>query len=469
MIAALRQQLDDRKISATELTQSYVQAIAEKNSELNAYVTVLPELALAQAKAADQAMAAGHTKILTGIPFALKDIYCVQGYETTGCSRILKGYIPPYSATVTKRLSDAVLLGKTNSDEFAMGASTENSCFGPTRNPHDPSRVAGGSSGGSAAAVAAGLAPFAFGTDTGGSIRQPAAYCGIVGIRPTYGRVSRSGVFPMASSMDTMGPLAQSVEDVAILLEQVAGRDVCDSTTADVPVEHYAQLLDEPFTQLRIGVAKEYFEIDGLDLRVRKITEEAIEALRLDGHTIVPVSMPHTKYAVPTYYIIVPSEVSANLARFDGIKYGYRAPAAQNLFDVYAKSRGQGFGDEAKRRIMIGTYTLSAGYYDAYYLKAMKVRTLIRHDFDQVFRKVDVLISPASPGPAFRVGEKEDPLQMYLEDIYTAPASLAGVPGLVVPAGKIDHLPVGVQIMGPQWSEPKVLRVGRLLERLLGS
>lgn len=468
MLAELRRQLDTKVISAVELTERYLQAIQKNNSTLNAYVQVLPEQALAQAKAADKIIAAGDSTALTGIPYALKDNYAVAGLETTGCSNILKGYIPPYTATAAMRLQAGVLLGKTNCDEFAMGASTENSCFGPTLNPHDHTRVAGGSSGGSAAAVAADLAPFAMGTDTGGSIRQPASFCGVVGLRPTYGRVSRYGVFPMASSMDTIGPFAQTVEDIALLLEQLAGRDPFDSTTADRLVEPYVQLLAESADNLRIGLPQEYFEVDGLDPKVRAVAENVFEVLRQSGHTVVPVSLPHTKYAVPTYYILVPSEVSSNLARFDGIKYGYQANQTDNLFDVYAQSRGEGFGAEAKRRIMIGTYTLSAGYYDAYYMKAMKVRTLIRRDFEQVFKEVDVIIGPACPGPAFPVGEKEDPIQMYLEDIFTAPGSLAGIPGLSVPVGKVDGLPVGIQIMGPQWSEAKVLRCGRMLERLLG-
>lgn len=468
MIKELRTQLDNKAVSSVELTQQYLRTIEQKNPELNAYVSVLAGEALEQAKLADASIAAGDASLFTGIPYAVKDVYAVAGMETTGCSNILRGYRPPHTATTVQKLTGAVLLGKTNCDEFAMGASTENSCFGVTRNPHDPTRVAGGSSGGSAAAVAADMAPFALGTDTGGSIRQPASYCGIVGIRPTYGRVSRYGVFPMASSMDTMGPFAKTVEDVALILEHMAGRDWRDSTTVEQPVEPYANLLKEPLAPLTIGVAKEYFEVDGLQDNVRAVSENVFKLLEQAGHTIRSVSMPHTRYAVPAYYIIVPSEVSANLARFDGIKYGYHAKDAEDIMDVYMKSRGQGFGNEAKRRIMIGTYTLSAGYFDAYYLKAMKVRTLIRQDFTNVFKDVDVLIGPSSPGVAFPVGEKEDPISMYLEDIFTAPASLAGVPGLVVPAGDIGGLPVGVQIMGPQWSEALVLRVGRLIESSVG-
>lgn len=467
MLKELRKKLDARQISSVELTEQYLRAIKEKNKELNAYVRVLEESALEQAKAADNTIASGEVHPLTGIPYALKDNYCVRGIETTACSRILQGYIPPYTASVVKRLRGAVLLGKTNMDEFAMGASTENSCFGPTRNPHDTSRVAGGSSGGSAAAVSADLAAFAFGSDTGGSIRQPASFCGVVGLRPTYGRISRFGVLAMASSMDTMGPFAKSVEDIAILFSEVAGRDTFDSTTTDLPVERYSEILERPLPKFRIGIPKEYVEVEGLNPDVRKVIEDVVDALRKKGHTIVSVSLPHTRYAVPTYYVLVPSEVSSNLARYDGIKYGYRAQDAEDLFSVYCKSRGQGFGAEAKRRIMIGTYTLSAGYYDAYYNKAMKVRTLIRNDFNHAFGEADVLLTPASPDVAFEIGAKSDLLQMYAEDIFTAPGALAGIPGLVVPAGEVNDLPVGIQIMGPQWSETRVLQVGHFIEHLL--
>ncbi|EKD78924.1 MAG: hypothetical protein ACD_41C00227G0018 [uncultured bacterium] len=467
MLKELRAKLDRKEVTSVQLTEQYLDKIKNKNPELNAYINVTADHALAAAAKADERITAGSAGPLTGIPYAAKDVYCTQGIETTACSNILRGYRPPHTATVLEKLDGAVLLGKTNTDEFTMGASTETSCFGPTLNPHDPTCVAGGSSGGSAAAVAADLAPFALGTDTGGSIRQPASFCGVVGLRPTYGRVSRYGVMPMASSLDTVGPFATTVEDLAIVLEQMAGFDAHDSTTSDRPVERYSAQLDVPLEKLRIGVAKEYFELSALDQTIKKIIEDTIQQLGKTGADIVPVSLPHTKYAIPTYYVIVPSEVSSNLARFDGIRYGYRASDAADLLEVYRKSRGQGFGAEAKRRIMVGTYALSAGYYDAYYAKAMKVRTLIRQDFLNVFQDVDVLICPPCPGVAFTVGSKSaDPIQMYLEDVFVAPASLAGVPALVVPAGQAQHLPVGVQIIGSQFSEALLLRVGRMVEHL---
>lgn len=466
MLKELRKQLDQKELSSVELTEHYLAVIAEQNPKLNAFVKVMPEYALNQAKQADIAIAEGKITPLTGIPYALKDIYCVKGVETTGCSKILYGYVPPYTGTVAQKLAVGVLLGKTNTDEFAMGASTEHSSFGSTYNPHDITRVPGGSSGGSAAAVAAKMVPFSMGSDTGGSIRQPASFCGIVGLRPTYGRTSRYGVMPMASSMDTVGSFGETVEDVAIVLEQTAGKDVFDGNTVNHPVEHYAELLNQTLSGITVGIPKEYFEVAGLDPVIRTRMEEIIKNLEHDGFTVKSVSLPHTRYAVPAYYILVPSEVSANLARFDGIKYGARAKSADELIDVYKQSRAEGFGPEAKRRIMLGTYALSAGYYDAYYLKASKVRTLIRQDFDVVFKDVDILLTPATSTPAFVTGDKEDPIQMYLEDIFTAPASLAGIPGLVVPVGKVEHLPFGAQVMGPQWSEALVLRFGQYLENI---
>lgn len=467
MLKELRAKLDKKEITSVQLTRQYLDRIIIKNPELNAYINVTTDYALAEAAKADARIAAGTATALTGIPYAAKDVYCTKDITTTGCSNILRDYKPPYTATILERLDGAVLLGKTNTDEFTMGASTETSCFGPTLNPHDPTRVAGGSSGGSAAAVAANLAPFALGTDTGGSVRQPASFCGVVGLRPTYGRVSRYGVMPMASSLDTTGPFATSVEDLAIVLEHIAGFDPHDSVTSQKPVEHYSAVINQPVEKLRIGVAKEYFELAGLDPNIKTLMTSVIEQLSQAGAEIIPVAMPHTKYAVPTYYVIVPAEVSSNLARFDGIRYGFRASEATDLLDVYRKSRGQGFGSEAKRRIMIGTYALSAGYYDAYYAKAMKVRTLIRQDFIAAFTKVDVLMCPPCPGVAFTMGAKSaDPIQMYLEDVFAAPASLAGMPALVVPAGKVQQLPVGIQIIGSQFSEALLLRVGRMVERL---
>lgn len=470
MLADLRRQLDQHQISAVELTHSYLQRIAQTNTELNAYVSVLNDYALEQAKTADDMITAGKAEALTGIPYTLKDVFCVAGIETTACSNILKGYLPPYTATTVQKLQGAVLLGKTNTDEFTMGASTENSAFGPTRNPHDHTRVAGGSSGGPAAAVAADLAAFALGTDTGGSVRQPAAFCGIAGLRVTYGRVSRYGVISMASSMDTIGPLAKTVEDLAIILEQIAGYDVFDGTTPNQPVDSYAKRLDEPMDRAVVGVPKEFFETGGLDPAMRNHIEAVIKMVEQSGVTLKAISLPHAPYAVPTYYVICPAEISSNLARYDGIKYGFRARDAEELFDVYAQSRGQGFGAEAKRRIMIGTYALSAGYYDAFYGKAMKVRTLIRQDFTAAFQDVDFIVAPATPSTAFVVGEKTtDPIQMYLEDVFMAPGSLAGLPGLVVPCGQLNKLPVGIQILGPQWSESKVLQFGRKIEQLSGT
>ncbi|MFA6474904.1 MAG: Asp-tRNA(Asn)/Glu-tRNA(Gln) amidotransferase subunit GatA [Patescibacteria group bacterium] len=468
MLKQLREQLDSGQTTATKLTTEYLTQIKEKNPALNAYVLVTEELALQQATAADKLIQAGKQSLFTGIPYAAKDIYCVKDIETTACSNILRGYKPPYTATVINRLTGAVLLGKTNADEFAMGSSTENSCFGVTKNPADITRVAGGSSGGSAAAVAASLAPFAFGSDTGGSIRQPASFCGVVGMRPTYGLVPRYGVIPMASSFDTVGPLTESVEDLAMIMETIAGPDQHDSNVPENLVVNYTENLEQPISQLKIGLAKQYLEIDGLNPAVKKIVHDLVNQLSKQGAEVIEVDMPHTSYAMPSYYILVPSEVSSNLARFDGIRYGFRSNNTTDLLSVYMNSRGEGFGAEAKRRIMLGTYALSSGYYDAYYLKAMKVRSLVRQDFTEAFKKVDVLMTPPCPGTAFVIGaNSQDPLQMYLEDVYTIPPSLAGVPALVVPAGSVDNLPVGVQIIGPQWSESKLLRVGRMVEQVI--
>lgn len=467
MLSDLRQKLDKKEISSVELTQSYLDRINEKNAELNAYVLVTDDFALEQAQAADQKIAAGSAAALTGIPYALKDVFCVAGVETTACSNILKGYVPPYTATSVQLLAGAVMLGKTNTDEFTCGASTETSCFGPTRNPADTSRVAGGSSGGSAAAVAADLAAFALGTDTGGSIRLPSSYCGIPGLRVTYGRVSRYGVISMASSLDTIGPMASSVADLAYLLRELAGPDSHDSTTPDVQVDDYYSTLGDSIKGLTVGIPEEYFAVDGFDSSMREHIEQAIKDIEKLGVKLKSVSLPHTKYAVPTYYLIVPSEVSSNMAKYDGIKYGYRAHDVDDLMSVYTKSRGSGFSDELKRRIMIGTYALSAGYYDAYYLKAMQVRTLIKQDFEKVFEDVDLIVAPTSPHTAVKMGANiSDPIQMFLEDIFLIPASLAGIPALSVPCGKLEGLPVGLQIIGPQWSESSILRLGQVVEDL---
>lgn len=466
MLQELRNQLDNKEISSVELTKQYLERIKAHNTELNAYVLITEDYALEQAKVADAAIAKGEATPFTGIPYALKDVFCVDGIETTACSEILKGYIPPYTASAVERLAGGVLLGKTNTDEFTCGASTENSCFGPTRNPHDPTRVAGGSSGGSAAAVAADMAAFALGTDTGGSIRFPAAFCGVVGLRPTYGRVPRYGAISMASSLDTIGPLTKTVADTAYVLKAIAGPDDFDSTAGKVPVEDYTAQLTDSVSNLTIGVPEEYFTIEGIKPEMKAHIEAVIKNLEQLNVTIKPISLPHTKYAVPTYYIVVPSEISSNMAKYDGIKYGFRAHDAEELLDIYEVSRGTGFGDELKRRIMIGTYALSAGYYDAYYKKAMQVRTLIREDFTKAFKDVDLIITPTAPHTAFTVGEKSDPIQMYLEDIFLAPASLAGVPGLSVPVGKLNNLPVGLHIIGPQWSESTILQFGQAVEGL---
>jgi aspartyl-tRNA(Asn)/glutamyl-tRNA(Gln) amidotransferase subunit A len=407
---------------------------------------------------------------LLGIPIALKDIFSTAGIETTCASRMLRGFVPPYDATVTARLAGAgaVLLGKTNMDEFAMGSSTENSAFMPTRNPWDLSRVPGGSSGGSAAAVASGMAAAAMGTDTGGSIRQPAALCGVVGMKPTYGRISRYGMIAFASSLDQAGPFARTVADTALLLNVVAGHDPSDATSLPDPVPDYTRQLDGDLRGVRIGVPDEYFA-EGIEPGVERAVRAALDTMGELGADVVPVSMPHTRYALATYYLIAPAEASANLARYDGVKYGYRAPDPANMLDGYLRTRGEGFGPEVKRRIMLGTYALSSGYYDAYYVKAQTIRTLIKADFDRAFESFDVLVAPTSPTVAFPLGARtDDPLAMYLSDICTLPVSLAGLPGLSMPCGLSDGLPVGLQIAGPALGEEIVLRVAAAYERVRG-
>ncbi|MFZ0815353.1 MAG: Asp-tRNA(Asn)/Glu-tRNA(Gln) amidotransferase subunit GatA, partial [Candidatus Sulfotelmatobacter sp.] len=405
---------------------------------------------------------------LAGVPVAIKDVMSTRGVRTTAGSKILGNYIPPYDCTAIARMeaAGAVVLGKTNCDEFAMGSSNENSAFRPVRNPRDLTRVPGGSSGGSAAAVAADMAVVALGSDTGGSIRQPASFCGVVGLMPTYGRVSRYGLIAFASSLDHIGPLATTVKDAAIVLGTIAGRDPMDSTSADVPVPNYVAELEKPVRGLKLGVAKEYFG-DGLDDEVRHAVESAIDKLKSLGCEIVPVSLPHTPYAVPTYYLIATAEASSNLARYDGVRYSYRAPGVKSLSEMYRRSRDEGFGAEVKRRIMLGTYALSAGYYDAYYLKAQKVRALLTRDFEEAFRKVDAIVTPTSPTAAFRLGEKSnDPLAMYLADIYTVTADLVGIPGISVPCGETrEKLPIGLQILGKHFDETTVLRVAHAYEQ----
>jgi aspartyl-tRNA(Asn)/glutamyl-tRNA(Gln) amidotransferase subunit A len=406
--------------------------------------------------------------LLGGVPVGIKDVMSTRGVRTTAGSKILGNYIPPYDCTAVARMeaAGAVVLGKTNCDEFAMGSSNENSAFHPVHNPRDLTRVPGGSSGGSAAAVAADMAVVALGSDTGGSIRQPASFCGVVGLMPTYGRVSRYGLIAFASSLDHIGPLAKTVKDVAIVLHAIAGRDPMDSTSADLPVPDYTTDLEKSVRGLRLGVAKEYFG-EGLDDEVHHAVESAIDELKSLGCEVVPVSLPHTPYAIPTYYLIATAEASSNLARYDGVRYSYRASGVKTLSEMYRRSRDEGFGAEVKRRIMLGTYALSAGYYDAYYLKAQKVRTLLTRDFEEAFRKVDAIVTPTSPTAAFRLGEKSnDPLAMYLADIYTVTADLAGIPGISIPCGETQgKLPIGLQILGKHFDEATILRLAHAYER----
>jgi len=472
-IDSVKEAIATNKISARELAAEYYKRIDARNRELNAYLTLSPERAFAQADRVDALVASGKPlPPLAGVPIAVKDVISTRGVRTTCGSKILENYIPPYDATAVQRLeaAGAVILGKTNCDEFAMGSSNENSAYGPVRNPEAPDRVPGGSSGGSAAAVAAGLAVASLGTDTGGSIRQPGALCGIPAMMPSYGRVSRYGLIAFASSLDHIGPLARTVKDAATVLRTIAGRDPMDSTSADVPVPDYVAELETPIRGLKIGVAKEYFG-EGLDNEVRNAVETAIEKLAQLECEIVPVSLPHTEYAIPTYYIVATAEASSNLARFDGVRYGYRARNARALSDMYRRSRDEGFGAEVKRRIMLGTYALSAGYYDAYYLKAQKVRTLLTRDFDQAFKKVDAIVTPTSPTAAFKLGEKvDDPLAMYLADIYTVTADLAGIPGISIPCGEThEKLPIGLQILGRHFDEATILRVAHAYEQARAS
>ena len=455
------------EFSSEEVTRHFLQRIEQGNPRLNAFVTVTAERALADARRADAAIADGRGGPLTGVPIAHKDIFCTDGILTTCGSRMLSGFVSPYDATVVERLDAAgtVLLGKTNMDEFAMGSSNETSYFGPVRNPWDEERVPGGSSGGSAAAVAARLAPVATGTDTGGSIRQPAALTGLTGVKPTYGRVSRYGMIAFASSLDQGGVLAQSAEDAALVLEAMAGFDPRDSTSVDAPVPGYAAQLDRPVKGLRIGIIREFFG-EGLDPATGDAVQSALDAYRRLGAELVEVSLPALPLSVPTYYVVAPAECSSNLSRFDGVRYGYRCENPRDLLDLYTRSRGEGFGPEVKRRIMTGTYVLSAGYYDAYYLKAQKVRSLINGDFKRAFADVDVLMGPTAPTPAFRIGDKvDDPITMYLNDIYTIGANLAGLPALSAPCGLVEGLPVGLQIIGPHFAEARVLAAAHAYQR----
>ncbi|MBB3231530.1 Asp-tRNA(Asn)/Glu-tRNA(Gln) amidotransferase subunit GatA [Halomonas stenophila] len=454
------------EFSSRELTQSLLARIERLDEPLNSFITVTAEQALAAADAADAARANGEAGPLTGLPLALKDIFCTRGVKTSCGSRMLDTFTAPYDATVVEKLAAAgtVSLGKTNMDEFAMGSSNENSFYGPVRNPWDLAAVPGGSSGGSAAAVAAGLVPAAMGTDTGGSIRQPAAFCGITGLKPTYGRVSRYGMIAYASSLDQAGPMARSAADCAHLLGAIAGHDLRDSTSVARGVPDYVEGLDAPLTGLKIGLPREYFG-DGLDDGVEAAVREAIKTYESLGATVREVSLPHTHYAIPAYYVIAPAEASSNLSRFDGVRFGHRCEAPADLIDLYKRSRAEGFGEEVKRRILIGTHTLSEGFFDAYYKQAQKVRRLIRQDFLDAFEEVDVLMGPASPTPAFDLGANKDPVSMYLQDIYTIAVNLAGIPGINVPAGFAGGRPVGLQILGTHFAEAQLLNVAHQFQQ----
>lgn len=467
-ISQLAAGLASGAFSSEELTRDLLARIENHNGTLNAFITITAEQALAQAKAADQRRAAGDNGPLVGIPIAHKDLFCTRGVRTSCGSRILDNFIAPYDATVVEKWAAAgtVMLGKTNMDEFAMGSSNESSYYGPVRNPWDMDAVPGGSSGGSAAAVAARLVPGATGTDTGGSIRQPAALCGITGLKPTYGRVSRWGMIAYASSLDQGGAFARSAEDVALLLQAMAGFDPRDSTSAEQPVPDYNAALNADLSGLKIGLPKEYFDT-GLDSEVARVVEAAIAEYRKLGAQMVDISLPNASLAIPAYYVIAPAECSSNLARFDGVRYGYRCENPKDLLDLYTRSRGEGFGAEVKRRIMIGTYALSAGYYDAYYLKAQQIRRLISDDFRRAFEQVDVIMGPTSPTVAFNLGEKvDDPVTMYLSDIYTIAVNLAGLPGMSVPVGLVGNRPVGLQIIGNYFAEARLLNTAHRYQQI---
>ena len=460
-VAQLAAGLQKGEFSSVELTRAFLKRIEALDPKLNSFITVTTDRAFEQAEAADAQRKAGNATSLTGIPYAHKDIFCTKGVRTSCGSRMLDSFIAPYDATVTDHFQRAgmVMLGKTNMDEFAMGSSNETSFYGPVRNPWDLERVPGGSSGGSAAAVAARIAPFATGTDTGGSIRQPAALCGITGLKPTYGVVSRFGMIAFASSLDQGGPMTQSAADAALVLNVIAGFDPRDSTSVERPSEDYTRLLNEPLSSVRIGLPKEFFE-SGLEPAVADAVHAAAKQFEQMGTTLKEVSLPNSKLSIPAYYVVAPAECSSNLSRYDGVRFGYRCKDPKDLMDLFCRSRGEGFGAEVKRRIMIGTYALSAGYYDAYYLKALKVRRLIRNDFDRAFQDVDVIIGPTSPSTAFRLGEKtSDPVSMYLSDIYTIAVNLAGLPGMSIPGGFVGNLPVGLQIIGKHFEEARMLNI----------
>lgn len=463
----IRNAVNSKQISAREVAEAALSRIDAADAKLGAFLTVARDQVFSRADEIDR-LVREQPLPLAGVPVAVKDNICTRHLRTTCGSRMLENYLPPYSATVVERLeaAGALIIGKTNCDEFAMGSSTENSAFQPTRNPHDLERVAGGSSGGSAVAVAAGMAPLALGSETGGSVRQPASFCGVAGLKPTYGRISRYGLVAFASSLDCIAPLAGSPREIALLLTHIAGRDERDSTSAPLPVPDYLAELDQPVRGMRIGIPREFLS-DGIDPQVRSIIDKGIRNTEALGCELIDISLPHTKYAIADYYIIAPAEASSNLARYDGVRYGFRVPDPEDLQDMYKRTRSLGFGPEVKRRIMVGTYALSSGYYEAYYGRAMRVRTLIKRDYDIAFEKVDALLSPVSPTPAFRLGEKiSDPLAMYLSDIYTVTANLAGIPALSVPCGFTrEGLPVGLQMMANRFEESRLLRLGNAYVR----
>jgi aspartyl-tRNA(Asn)/glutamyl-tRNA(Gln) amidotransferase subunit A len=469
-----RNALEQRQLTAHTLVDDFYKKIDSDDKDIHAYLTLAKDRAYAKAAALDALADKGEPlPPLAGVPMGIKDVLVTKGVRSTAGSKILEHYIPPYTCTAVQRLEDAgaIVLGKLNCDEFAMGSSNENSAYGPVKNPRDLSRVPGGSSGGSAAAVAAGTAVATLGTDTGGSVRQPAALCGVVGLMPTYGRVSRYGLIAFASSLDKVGPLTKTVNDAALILRHMAGRDPQDSTSAELAVPDYVADIEKPVTGLRIGVPKEYFA-EGLDAEVRSHVEATIQKLAKAGCEVVPISLPTTRYAIPTYYVVATAEASSNLARFDGVRYGHRAKEAKTLSAMYRRSRDEGFGPEVKRRIMLGTYALSAGYYDAYYLKAQRVRALLAKEFNEAFTKVDAIVSPSTPTPAFKIGDKaDDPVAMYLSDLYTVGPSLVGIPGISVPCGtatSADYsgLPIGFQVLGRHFDESTIFRIARTVESL---
>ena len=467
-ITQTHDKLTKKEFSALELANAFFDRIEKEDKKISAFLTLTRDLALSQAKEIDDRILEGREiSVLAGVPMAVKDNILVENVRCTAGSKILENYIAPYDATVIKKLKSqgAVILGKTNLDEFAMGSSTENSGFFPTKNPHDLTRVPGGSSGGSAATIAANLSVFALGSDTGGSIRQPASFCGVAGLKPTYGAISRYGLIAFASSLDQIGPLTKTVEDCRIVFEAISGKDEMDSTSLNLKFKNQNSKPQFKIQNIKIGVPKEYF-IKGMNVEVEKIIKKAVKKIENLGAKIEEISLPHAEYALPCYYIIAPSEASANLARFDGIKYGYSQKAAKDLMEVYLQSREKGFGAEVRRRIMLGTYALSAGYYEAYYKRAQKVRTLIKEDFQEAFEKVDLILTPVSPSVAFKLGEKiSDPLTMYISDIFTIAVNLAGLPALSLPCGKVNNLPVGLQIIGNKFQEHEILKVGEIFEK----